>query len=54
MARVSDLHVGFFGYGYPLLEPTDSVEGVAVASLVDVGLMKLDALIGRGSRRDFY
>jgi predicted nucleotidyltransferase component of viral defense system len=54
LLRVSGLHVGFFSYGYPLLEPTDSVEGVAVASLVDVGLMKLDALITRGSRKDFY
>jgi len=25
-----------------------------VASVVDVGLMKLDALISRGSRKDFY
>ncbi len=54
LLRVSDLHVGFFSYGYPLLEPTDSVEQVAVASVVDVGLMKLDALISRGSRKDFY
>ena len=37
-----------------LLEPTAEVEGVQVASLVDIGLMKLDALIGRGSRKDFY
>ena len=54
LLRVSDLHVGFFSYSYSLLEPTDSVEGIAVASMVDVGLMKLDALIGRGSRKDFY
>jgi len=49
-----DVHIGFFGYGYPLLAPTDSVEGVAVAALVDIGMMKLDALISRGSRKDFY
>lgn len=54
LLQVSGLHVGFFSYGYPLLDPTDSVEGIAVASLVDVGLMKLDALITRGSRKDFY
>jgi len=30
------------------------LEGVAVAALVDVGMMKLDALISRGSRKDFY
>lgn len=54
LLQVSGLHVGFFGYGYILLEPTDSVEGVALGSLVDIGLMKLDALISRGSRKDFY
>jgi hypothetical protein len=54
LLRLPTLHVAFLSYGYPLLEPTDDVEAVAVASLVDVGLMKLDALIGRGSRKDFY
>jgi len=51
---IHDMHVGFFGYSYPLLAPTDSVEGVAIAGVVDIGLMKLDALISRGSRKDFY
>lgn len=41
-------------YGHPLLASTDDVEGVAVASITDIGLMKLDALISRGSRKDFY
>ena len=45
---------GFFSYGYRLLEPLDAIEGVFVASLVDIGLMMLDALVGRGSRKDFY
>jgi hypothetical protein len=51
---VSGMHVGFFSYGYRLLEPTESVCGIALASLIDIGLMKLDALVGRGSRKDFY
>jgi predicted nucleotidyltransferase component of viral defense system len=54
LLEVSGLHIGFFGYGYDLLEATDHVEQVAVASVVDIGLMKLDALISRGSRKDFY
>lgn len=54
LLEVSGMHVGFFGYGYPLLEPIDSLEQIALASLVDIGLMKLDALISRGSRKDFY
>lgn len=51
---VSELHIGFFSYGYQLLRPADKVDNVAVASVVDVGLMKLDAVISRGSRKDFY
>ena len=51
---VDGLHVGFFSYGYPLLDPLQSLENVALASLLDLGLMKLDAVIGRGSRKDFY
>jgi len=46
--------VSFFTYGYPLLEPTDRVAQVQVAGLVDIGLMKLDAIAGRGMRKDFY
>ncbi len=46
--------VSFFTYGYPLLEPTDAVEGLQVARLLDLGLMKLDAVAGRGERKDYY
>ncbi|MCB0085958.1 MAG: nucleotidyl transferase AbiEii/AbiGii toxin family protein, partial [Caldilineaceae bacterium] len=54
LLTLKNLRVGFFGYGYPMLATTDSINGVAVASLSDIGLMKLDALISRGSRKDFY
>ncbi|MBN1583851.1 MAG: nucleotidyl transferase AbiEii/AbiGii toxin family protein [Anaerolineae bacterium] len=48
------LHVGFFGYGYRLLEPTVPADGLPLAGLIDIGLMKLDALASRASRKDFY
>jgi hypothetical protein len=51
---VDGLHGGFFRYGYLLLEPLATVENIHIASLLDIGLMKLDAVIGRGSRKDFY
>ena len=51
---VQGVHVGFFSYSYPLLDPTEDVQGAAVASITDIGLMKLDALISRGARKDFY
>ena len=51
---VDGLHIGFFSYGYPLLEQVQTVENIRLASLLDIGLMKLDAVIGRGRRKDFY
>jgi hypothetical protein len=44
----------FFSYGFPLLAPLDSVSGLSVAGMLDIGLMKLDAIVGRGTRKDFY
>jgi hypothetical protein len=46
--------ISLFTYGYPLLAPTDLVVGLPVAGLLDIGLMKLDAVVGRGTRKDFY
>lgn len=51
---IEDLHVGFFGYGYRLVAPPVMAEGVPLASLADIGLMKLDALATRVSRKDFH
>ena len=52
--QVDGQPVSFFSYGYPLLAPTDEVSGTQVASILDIGLMKLDAIAGRGMRKDFY
>ena len=51
---IGGTHVGFFSYGYHLLEPTPIIVGVRLAGLQDIGLMKLDAVVGRGARKDFY
>ena len=37
----------------PLLEPSPTVVGVRLAGILDIGLMKLDAVVGRGARKDF-
>ncbi len=50
---MNDVRVGFFSYGYKLLEPFKQLENLNLASMLDIGLMKLDAVIGRGSRKDF-
>ena len=43
----------FFHYPYPLIGPEADARGLATASLLDLGLMKLAAIISRGDRRDF-
>lgn len=51
---VDGIRVGFFGYGYPLVAEPLLCENIFLAALEDIGLMKCDALISRGSRKDFY
>jgi hypothetical protein len=42
-----------FHYPYPLIAPEEEAAGLAVASPIDLGLMKIAAIISRGTRRDF-
>jgi len=56
---VQNVNVGFYGYGYdlvaPLLEITVSGGPAGrLASIEDTALMKLDALLARAARKDFY
>ena len=50
----NEVRTGFFSYGYPLIQEPVELEKVQLASIVDIGLMKCDALVTRGSRKDFY
>ncbi len=44
----------WYYYPYPLAAPLEELDGgLQLASLTDLGLMKLGAIISRGSRRDF-
>jgi len=54
MAALATPHWEAVTYGHPLLDPTEPVSGVQVAGIHDIGLMKLDAVAGRGTRKDFY
>ena len=45
--------VSFLAYNYPLLFPLSDFEGVEIADPRDIACMKINALAGRGVRRDF-
>ncbi|MBI5934710.1 MAG: nucleotidyl transferase AbiEii/AbiGii toxin family protein [Chloroflexi bacterium] len=49
-----NVRVGFYGYGYPLVAPLVEAQGARLASIEDIALMKLDALLSRAARKDFY
>ncbi|MBI3554613.1 MAG: nucleotidyl transferase AbiEii/AbiGii toxin family protein [Elusimicrobia bacterium] len=50
---VSEIPVTFLKYPYPWLEEPLDWRGIAVASIPDIAVMKINAIIGRGTRRDF-
>ncbi len=49
-----NIRVGFYGYGYELVAPLVETPETRLASLEDIALMKLDALLARAARKDFY
>lgn len=49
-----NVRVGFYGYGYALLNPPVEDEMLRLASIEDIALMKMDALLSRANRKDFY
>lgn len=57
-----NVRVGFYGYGYDLVAPLVEIpvpqgqagHAVRLASIEDIALMKLDALLARAARKDFY
>jgi len=49
-----NVRVGFYGYGFPLVAPMVEIEGIRLASIEDIALMKLDAMLSRAARKDFY
>ena len=52
-AKLMGVDVSFIYQHHPLLEPVVEVEGIRLASILDIGLMKLSAINSRGTRRDF-
>jgi hypothetical protein len=48
------VRVGFYGYDYVMLGEYVLADQTRLASVEDIGLMKLDALLARASRKDFH
>jgi predicted nucleotidyltransferase component of viral defense system len=50
---VSGIKVDFVNYQYKLLDEPIEIEGIRMVSKKDIAAMKLNAIAGRGSKKDF-
>jgi hypothetical protein len=50
---LNGVRVSFFKYDYALLEDYIVYKNIKIAGKLDIALMKLEAISGRGSRKDF-
>lgn len=50
---VDDVQLSFFSYEYPTLGDFHGYGNIRIASVLDIALMKLEAISGRGSKKDF-
>lgn len=53
ISSINSIKVDFVNYKYPLLKDFIEIEGIRLASKEDIAAMKLNAILGRGSRKDF-
>jgi len=53
-AVISGVKVDLLLHAYPLISQVELIDGIRVASLPDLAAMKLNAVSGRGLRKDFW
>ena len=53
ITEVNGIKVDFVNYKYPLLSTSILIEKITMLSTVDIAAMKLNAIAGRGSKKDF-
>jgi predicted nucleotidyltransferase component of viral defense system len=51
---INDVKVDFVEYNYPWIDDALCVDNLTLASPRDIAAMKIAAITGRGSRKDFY
>jgi hypothetical protein len=53
ITQINNVKVDFVNYKYPLLEKPMIYEGIRLLSRMDIAAMKINAVAGRGSKKDF-
>ena len=50
---VNGVKIDFVNYNYPWLKEPEVIDNIRLAAVEDVAAMKLNAIVGRGSKKDF-
>ena len=53
LGKISETKFSLFYYPYPLISETLNYQDIQIANIQDIAAMKVDAISGRGKRRDF-
>jgi hypothetical protein len=53
ITKINEIKVDFVNYKYPLLSDALLVDDIRMLSTKDIAAMKLNAIVGRGSKKDF-
>jgi predicted nucleotidyltransferase component of viral defense system len=54
ISTINHVKVDFIKFHYQFIRPFVVIENIRMASVEDIAAMKLDAITGRGSKKDFY
>jgi len=53
ISLINNIKVDFVNYRYPLIDKPLEIEGIRMLSKKDIAAMKMNAISGRGSKKDF-
>lgn len=54
IGTINGIKVDFIRFKYPFIRPSVEINGIRMLSVEDIAPMKLDAISGRGSKKDFF
>lgn len=54
IGNINGIKVDFIRFKYPFIRPIIAIDGIRMLSIEDIAPMKLDAITGRGSKKDFF
>lgn len=54
IVNIENIKVDFIRFRYPFAHKVNVVDGIRLAHVQDIACMKIDAIVGRGRKKDFY